>query len=93
MEASAGPVQDSPGPAAFQLWSAVHGYVLLEIAGFSGGDGEAVDRFLLPLLAKLAAGIGADAGHAVRCARQLAASRPIPQRTIGRSHPARGGGP
>lgn len=92
MEARPGPVDDSPGAAAFQLWSAVHGYVLLEIAGFFGADGQAVERFLLPLLAKLAAGIGADAGHAVRCARKLAASRPNAQRATASSHPANGGG-
>lgn len=75
MEASGGPVRESPGAAAFQVWSAVHGYVLLEIAGFIRGDGQGVNRFLLPLLAKLTAGVGADPAHAARCARQLAASR------------------
>ena len=84
MEASGGPVQESPAAAAFQLWSAVHGYVLLEIAGFFRGD-QGVDRFLLPLLAKMAAGIGADPLHAARCARQIAASRTTAQRTTGRS--------
>jgi AcrR family transcriptional regulator len=78
MEASGGPHQENSGAAAFQLWSAVHGYVLLEIAGFFRGNDQAVDRFLLPLLAKLAAGIGASPEHAARCARQLAASRPKP---------------
>jgi phage tail tape-measure protein len=60
---------------------------MLEIAGFFGGNGQAVERFLLPLLAKLTAGIGADPGHAARCARQLAAGRPEPQQTTGRSRP------
>jgi AcrR family transcriptional regulator len=88
MEASSAAVQDSPGAAAFQLWSAVHGYAMLEIAGFFGGNDRAVERFLLPLLAKLTAGIGADARHAVQCARYLAASPPEPQQTAGRPRPA-----
>jgi AcrR family transcriptional regulator len=79
MEASGRPYQESPGAAAFQLWSAVHGYVLLEIAGFFRGNGQAVERFLLPLLAKLAAGIGASPEHAAHCASHIAASGPRPQ--------------
>jgi len=75
MEESGQQYQESPGAAAFQLWSAVHGYVLLEIAGFFRGNGEAVERFLLPLLAKLAAGIGARPKHAAHCASQIAARR------------------
>jgi AcrR family transcriptional regulator len=75
MEGGGGPVQESPGAAAFQIWSAVHGYVLLEIAGFFRGDGQGVDRFLLPLLAKLAASVGADPAQAAHYARQIAASR------------------
>jgi AcrR family transcriptional regulator len=88
MEASGRPDQESPMAAAFQLWSAVHGYVLLEIAGFLRGDGQAVDRFLLPLLAKLAAGLGADPGHAARCARQISAARSGLRQAPGSSHPA-----
>lgn len=69
-----GPCGEEPAAAAAQLWSAVHGNVLLEIAGFfAGGDG--VERFLLPLLTKLAVGIGAAPGDAARCARLLAAGR------------------
>ena len=74
MEAGSGS-QETPGSAAYQLWSAIHGYLLLEIAGFFRPGGEATDRFLLPLLAKLAAGIGADPEHAARCAGLIAASR------------------
>jgi Tetracyclin repressor-like, C-terminal domain len=86
MEASHGG-QEKPGSAAYQIWSAVHGYVLLEIAGFFQG-GEGAERFLLPLLAKLAAGIGADPEHAARCADLIAASRPKPRAATGRSRPA-----
>jgi AcrR family transcriptional regulator len=79
------PGQERPGSAAFQIWSAVHGYVLLEIAGFFRGERESVERFLLPLLTKLAVGIGADPEHAARCARLIAAGLPKPQRAAGRS--------
>ena len=78
-----GPGQEKPGSAAFQIWSAVHGYVLLEIAGFFRGEGEGVERFLLPLLTKLATGIGADPEHTAGCARLIAARLPKPQRATG----------
>jgi AcrR family transcriptional regulator len=76
MEASGAPGEERPGPAAFQIWSALHGYVLLEVAGFFHGTADSEQRFLLPLLAKLVAGIGADPDYAARSARQVAASRP-----------------
>jgi len=80
MEAGGRPGQERPGAAAFQIWSAVHGYVLLEVAGFFHGYGDSEERLLLPLLAKLAAGVGADPVHAASCARQIAASRtPLPR--------------
>jgi AcrR family transcriptional regulator len=73
MRASAGAGQERPGPAAFQIWSALHGYVLLEVAGFFHAIGDSEERLLLPLLAKLVVGVGADPGHAARCARHIAA--------------------
>ena len=76
--------QEEPASAAAQIWSAVHGYVLLEIAGFFGGAG--VERFLLPLVTKLAVGIGADPEHSARRAR-LAAARPKPDQATERSWP------
>ena len=66
--------QESPSSAAAQIWSALHGYVLLEISDSFGNSGESVGRVLLPLLTKLAVGIGADPEHATR-ARQAAASQ------------------
>jgi len=75
MRASDGSDQERPGPAAFQIWSAVHGYVLLEVAGFFEAFGDSEERLLLPLLAKLAIGIGADPDHAAWAARQIGASR------------------
>jgi AcrR family transcriptional regulator len=79
MEAS-GPCDEEPASAAAQIWSAVHGYVLLEIAGFFGDDGDPVARFLLPLETKLAVAIGATPEQAARCARLIAARRSKPKR-------------
>jgi AcrR family transcriptional regulator len=79
-----GPCEEEPASAAAQIWSAIHGYVLLEIAGFFGDDGDGVERFLLPLGTKLAIGIGAAPEHAARCARLIADGRPKPERVIER---------
>lgn len=73
----AGPCEEEPASAAAQIWSAIHGYVLLEIAGFFGDD-DGVERLLLPLGTKLAVGIGATPEHATRCARLIAAGRDVP---------------
>jgi AcrR family transcriptional regulator len=70
-----GTCEEEPASAAAQIWSAIHGYVLLEIAGFFG-DGDPVERYLLPLGTKLAVGIGASPEHAARCARLIVAGRP-----------------
>lgn len=64
-----GPSEEEPAAAAAQIWSAIHGYVLLEIAGFFGRDGDGVQRLLLPLGTKLAIGLGVPPEHAARCAR------------------------
>lgn len=77
-----GTSDEEPASAAAQIWSAIHGYVLLEIAGFFGDDGEGVERFLMPLGTKLAVGIGADPEHAVRCVQVIAAGRPKPEQTV-----------
>jgi hypothetical protein len=53
--------------------------VLLEIAGFYGNDGQGVERFLLPLVTKLAVGIGTAPDHAAHCARLITADRPNPE--------------
>ncbi|MCO5967773.1 TetR-like C-terminal domain-containing protein [Actinoallomurus soli] len=80
MEAS-GACEEKPDAAAAQIWSAIHGYVLLEIAGFFDGDDDPVECHLLPLGTKLAVGIGAAPDHAARCAHRIAASRrePVPE--------------
>ncbi|SDC08159.1 TetR/AcrR family transcriptional regulator [Actinokineospora iranica] len=48
---------DDPRALAAQLWSATHGFVLLEIAGFHGADGA--ERVLRPMIANLLAGAAA----------------------------------
>jgi hypothetical protein len=62
--------------------------VLLEIAGFYGEDGQGVQRSLLPLVTKLAVGIGAAPEHAARCARLITADRPNPEPATNRSRPS-----
>ncbi|MEV5704925.1 WHG domain-containing protein [Actinoallomurus sp. NPDC052274] len=78
MEA-AGTREEEPHSAAAQFWSAIHGYVLLEIAGFFDGDGDPVERYLVPLGTKLVVGIGAAPEHTARCVRLIAAARPSPE--------------
>lgn len=48
---------DTVGVAA-QIWSAIHGYVLLEMAGFFGAEGHGVGEVLLPLTISLLVGSG-----------------------------------
>lgn len=55
--------------AAAQVWSAIHGYVLLEIAGFFGRDGHGVEQVLQPLGINLAVGMGDTVRAATRSAR------------------------
>jgi AcrR family transcriptional regulator len=45
-----------PGDAeavAAQLWSSLHGYVMLELAGYFDDEPHAVDKVLLPMMANL----------------------------------------
>jgi hypothetical protein len=49
---------EDPTRSAAQVWSAVHGYVLLEIAGFFGRDGSGVAKVYLPLGVNLLVGLG-----------------------------------
>ncbi|MBF6451075.1 TetR/AcrR family transcriptional regulator [Nocardia aobensis] len=48
------------GPLAYQWWSAVHGYVMLEVAGFID-QGPGTKKVLMPLLETLASGLGDSA--------------------------------
>lgn len=65
---------EDPVRAAAQLWSAVHGYVLLEIAGYFGEDGQGVESVLLPMATKLAIGSG-DSREAAENAAGLVGRR------------------
>jgi AcrR family transcriptional regulator len=65
--------EEEPVRAAAQIWSAIHGYVLLEIAGYFGADDRGVEQVLLPLSTKLAIGAGDTPEAAARSA--LAARR------------------
>jgi AcrR family transcriptional regulator len=51
---------DVPDTVAFaaQIWSAIHGYVLLEMAGFFGADGNGLTEVLAPLTIALLVGAG-----------------------------------
>jgi AcrR family transcriptional regulator len=72
---SAGRIRPTdPGMVAAQIWSTIHGYVLLEIAGFFD-DGLGVEQVLLPLGVTLAVGLGDTAEAAERSAARLRGSR------------------
>lgn len=65
-----GRVRDAdPTIAAAQVWSAIHGYVLLEIAGYFGSRGRGIEQVFLPLGVNLAVGFGDDRREAARSAR------------------------
>jgi AcrR family transcriptional regulator len=51
---------DVPDVVAFaaQIWSAIHGYVLLEMAGFFGTEGKGLGEVLAPLTIALLVGAG-----------------------------------
>ncbi len=50
--------QAEPLAIASQLWTAMHGYVMLDVGGYFGED--AVERVLMPMLVSLLSGLGAD---------------------------------
>ncbi len=47
-----------PLAIARQLWTAMHGYAMLDVGGYFGDDG--VEHVLAPLLVSLLSGLGAD---------------------------------
>jgi AcrR family transcriptional regulator len=63
---------DDPGPVAAQIWSAVHGYVLLEIAGFFD---RGVEQVLRPLGVTLLVGLGDTVEAAERSVARVAQPR------------------
>jgi AcrR family transcriptional regulator len=54
---------------AAQMWSSVHGYVLLELGGYFGDQGSGVDQILIPLWINLAVGVGDTRAAATRSAQ------------------------
>jgi AcrR family transcriptional regulator len=47
-----------PVQFAAQVWSSVHGYVLLEVGGYFGEGDHGVEQILIPLWINLAIGVG-----------------------------------
>ena len=66
---------EEPARVAAQLWSAIHGFVLLETAGYFGPDGQGLTQVWLPLGVKLATGPGRPAGRMLRSAQKALARR------------------
>ncbi len=58
-----GPLRkDDPARVAAQVWTAMHGYVMLELAGLHLPGDDPVEDVMRPLLATLLTGLSADAG-------------------------------
>jgi AcrR family transcriptional regulator len=59
---------------AAQFWSSIHGFVMLELAGFYGAQGSAVGPVLASLMANLLVSLG-DSPERVRKSQRLAVRR------------------
>ena len=59
---------------AAQFWSSIHGFVMLELAGFYGAQGSAVGPVLASLMANLLVSLG-DSRERVRKSQRLAVRR------------------
>ena len=68
-----------PVQIAAQLWSAIHGYVLLEVAGVFGADDAGVTHVLLPLSVNFVVGAGDNLDAATRSAARAAETRGTPR--------------
>ncbi|RZU48696.1 TetR family transcriptional regulator [Krasilnikovia cinnamomea] len=62
-----------PRAIASQLWTAVHGYVTLDVGGYFGDDG--VEHVLVPMFVSLLSGLGADPAAALASIKTLATTR------------------
>ena len=60
----------SPLTIASQLWTAMHGYVMLDVGGYFGTDG--VEQVLVPMFVRLFSGLGADRDAVVASIKTLA---------------------
>ncbi len=59
-----------PLAIARQLWTAMHGYVMLDVGGYFGEDG--VEHVLVPMFVSLLSGLGADPDAALASFKTLA---------------------
>jgi AcrR family transcriptional regulator len=59
-----------PLAIARQLWTAMHGYVMLDVGGYFGKDG--VEHVLVPMFVSLLSGLGADPDAALASFKTLA---------------------
>jgi AcrR family transcriptional regulator len=59
-----------PEHVAAQLWSLLHGFVILELAGHLDRFPDGVTEVLVPLGVNLLAGLGADPEYLARCAAE-----------------------
>jgi hypothetical protein len=66
-----GRIHGDPLSMMFQFWSAMHGYVLLELAGYLGQDDAGLESVLLPLGASVLKGWG-DSPEKVKKSQKLA---------------------
>lgn len=64
--------QDEPAVIASQMWSTLHGYVLLEMSGVFGHSDHGLARVLWPLTVNLLVGLGADRAAVERSALGVA---------------------
>lgn len=64
-----------PEHVAAQLWSLLHGFVTLELAGHLDKFPDSATEVFIPLGTNLLAGLGADPEHLARCAAEALASR------------------
>lgn len=79
--------EEDPVHVAAQMWSAVHGYVLLEMAGYFGDGERGVEHILLPMAIKLAVGAGTLPEAAEQAAERAAERAPeqVADRAVGRA--------
>lgn len=64
---------------AAQFWSLIHGFVLLELAGFYGDDGTAVEPVLAAMTANLLVALGDSPEHVKRSQQSASSGGGIPQ--------------
>lgn len=72
---------------AGQIWSMIHGYVLLEIAGVFGRDGHGVLQVLAPHAINLLVGLGDEREAAERSALAVAPKAAAPAVTVVKATP------